>query len=100
MSPSLHTDAPLDKEIKEGFLMDALRLINLNGDEKRRCQEEDRRKVQERLFQRSKATREAKKEEMQESQTKYEEWLKRYEDKHLGGFRYKIENNTVVPRLK
>eukprot|EP00118_Oscarella_pearsei_P025453 m.308210 g.308210 ORF g.308210 m.308210 type:complete len:803 (+) comp43571_c0_seq1:76-2484(+) len=87
LSPSLHTDAPLDKDIKEGFVWDTLHLINLNGDDKRRCQEEDRKKVQERLFQRSKATREAKKEEMQESQQKYEEWLRKYEEKNLGGFR-------------
>ena len=57
-SPSFHTDAPLDKEVKEGLLHDALNLVDLYANDRRRCMEEDRRRVQERLFrQKSKETR-------------------------------------------
>ncbi len=49
-SPSFHTDAPLDKEVKEGLLYDTLNLVDLYANDKRRCMEEDRRKVRERLL--------------------------------------------------
>ena len=49
-SPSFHTDAPLDKEVKEGLLHDTLNLIDLFANDRRRCQEEDKRRVQERLL--------------------------------------------------
>ena len=53
-SPSFHTDAPLDKEVKEGLLHDTFTLLNLNANEKRRCIEEDRKRVKERLLYRHK----------------------------------------------
>ena len=53
-SPSFHTDAPLDKEVKEGLLHDTFMLLNLNANEKRRCIEEDRKRVKERLLYRHK----------------------------------------------
>lgn len=57
-SPSFHTDAPLDKEVKEGLLHDTLNLIDLYSNDKRKCIEEDKRKVKERLLrQKSKETR-------------------------------------------
>jgi len=49
-SPSFHTDAPLDKEVKEGLLHDTFVLLNLNANEKKRCMEEDRKRVKERLL--------------------------------------------------
>lgn len=49
-SPSFHTDAPLDKEVKEGLLMDTFALIDLSADDKRRCVEEDKRRARERLL--------------------------------------------------
>ena len=54
-SPSFHTDAPLDKEVKEGLLHDTLNLIDLYANDKRKCEEEDRRKVKERLMARQKS---------------------------------------------
>jgi tubulin polyglutamylase TTLL6/13 len=86
-SPSFHTDAPLDKEVKEGFLYDTLCLLNLNSNDKRKCQEEDRRKVHDRLFQRIKGVKETRKDDKEETQQQYEERTKKYEDKHMGGFR-------------
>lgn len=57
-SPSFHTDAPLDKEVKEGLLHDTLDLIDLYSNDKRKCMEEDKRKVKERLLrQKSKEAR-------------------------------------------
>ena len=59
-SPSFHTDAPLDKEVKEGLLHDTLDLIDLYSNDKRKCTEEDKRKVKERLLrQKSKEARSA-----------------------------------------
>lgn len=49
-SPSFHTDAPLDKEVKEGLLYDTFNLIDLYANDKRKCIEEDKRKVKERLL--------------------------------------------------
>ena len=81
--------------MKEGFLYDTLNLINLNGDDKRRCQEEDRRKVYDRLFQRQKAVK-PKKDQQEETQQQHEEWTKKYEDKHLGGFRFDIQQMSAL----
>ena len=50
-SPSFHTDASLDKEVKEGLLHDAFDLIDLYAIDKRKCIEEDKRRVKERLLQ-------------------------------------------------
>jgi len=50
-SPSFHTDAKLDKEIKEALIMDTLHLINFGAVDRRKCIEEEKRKVKERLFQ-------------------------------------------------
>ena len=75
--------------MKEGFLYDTLCLLNLNSNDKRKCQEEDRKRVHDRLFQRIKGIKESRRDEKEESQQQYEEWVKKYEDKHLGGFRYR-----------
>lgn len=54
-SPSFHTDAPLDKEVKEGLLFDTLNLVDLYANDKKKCEEEDRRRVQERLLNKQKS---------------------------------------------
>ena len=51
-SPSFHTDHKLDKELKEALLYDTLNLVNFGAVDKRKCIEEERRKIKERLFQR------------------------------------------------
>ena len=51
-SPSFHTDAKLDKEIKEALLYDTLNIINCGAIDKKKCIEEEKRKIKERLFQR------------------------------------------------
>lgn len=94
-SPSFHTDAPLDKEVKEGLLHDTFTLLNLNANEKRRCIEEDRKRVKERLLYRHKPK--DMMEEDEQSIAKYEEELKAFEDCNRGGFRriYPENNNEV-----
>ena len=49
-SPSFTTDSLLDREIKDVLLFDTLNLINFGAVDRRRCIEEDRRRVKERLF--------------------------------------------------
>ena len=84
-SPSFHTDAPLDKEVKEGLLMDAFNLIDLYANDKRKCMEEDRRKVKERLLLRQRSKEPSQVED--DTQAKYEAHLEEYEKTHKGGFR-------------
>jgi len=49
-SPSFTTDSALDREIKDVLLFDTLNLINFGAVDRKRCIEEDRRRVKERLF--------------------------------------------------
>ena len=49
-SPSFHTDAKLDKEIKEALIYDTLNVVNFGAVDKRKCIEEEKRKIKERLF--------------------------------------------------
>ncbi|XP_011300668.1 tubulin polyglutamylase TTLL13-like isoform X2 [Fopius arisanus] len=50
-SPSFHTDAQLDKDIKESLLMDTFNMLNLHHYDKRKIIEEDRKRVRDRLLQ-------------------------------------------------
>ncbi|XP_076236361.1 tubulin polyglutamylase TTLL13-like [Calliopsis andreniformis] len=50
-SPSFHTDAQIDKDIKEGLLMDTFEMLNLHQCDKKKIIEEDRKRVRERLLQ-------------------------------------------------
>lgn len=59
-SPSFHTDSKLDKEVKEGLIYDTLNLVNFNSCDKKKCLEEDRKKVQERLLHKQKQPKDVK----------------------------------------
>lgn len=50
-SPSFHTDAQIDKDIKEGLLMDTFAMLNLQQCDKKKIIEEDRKRVRDRLLQ-------------------------------------------------
>lgn len=83
-SPSFHTDAPIDREIKEAMLYDTLELIDLFANDKKKCQEEERRKVQDRLL--KPGGDEMSK--VDDSRDKYyAEHVQEYEQGHLGGYR-------------
>ena len=93
-SPSFHTDAPLDKEVKEGLLYDTFNLVDLYANDKKKCQEEDRRRVKERLLYRQKPKDSATKDD--DTREKYELHLESYERSHKGGFRkvYPCDNEA------
>ncbi|KAJ4431967.1 hypothetical protein ANN_20576 [Periplaneta americana] len=50
-SPSFHTDAQIDRDIKESLLRDTFIILNLTQADKKKVLEEDRRRVRERLLQ-------------------------------------------------
>lgn len=49
-SPSFTTDSKLDREIKDALIYDTIMLVNIGAGDKRKCMEEERKKVRERLF--------------------------------------------------
>nr|XP_050863477.1 tubulin polyglutamylase TTLL13-like [Vespula vulgaris] len=50
-SPSFHTDAQIDKDVKESLLTDTFEMLNLQQCDKKKIIEEDRRRVRDRLLQ-------------------------------------------------
>jgi tubulin polyglutamylase TTLL6/13 len=50
-SPSFHTDAQIDCDVKESLLKDTFIILNLKQSDKRKVIEEDRQRVRERLLQ-------------------------------------------------
>nr|CAD7423805.1 unnamed protein product [Timema monikensis] len=50
-SPSYHTDACIDREVKEALLTDTFQILNLIQTDKKKIIEEDRRRIRERLLQ-------------------------------------------------
>ncbi|KAI4497308.1 hypothetical protein M0802_007555 [Mischocyttarus mexicanus] len=50
-SPSFHTDAQIDKDIKESLLIDTFEILNLQQCDKKKIIEEDKRRVRDRLLQ-------------------------------------------------
>ncbi|KAM9837877.1 tubulin polyglutamylase ttll6 [Aulostomus maculatus] len=84
-SPSFTTDSPLDREVKDALLYDTLVLINLSTCNRRKITKEERRRVNERLQQN--LSRQARSEELRQSQVTLLEQMERYEAKHLGGFK-------------
>ena len=49
-SPSFSTDAQLDREIKGTLIWDTLGLINFGAVDRRRCLEEERKRIKDRLL--------------------------------------------------
>ncbi|XP_062948021.1 tubulin polyglutamylase TTLL13 [Cynocephalus volans] len=85
-SPSFTTDSHLDREVKDALLCDAMTLVNLQGCDKRKVLEEDKRRVKQRLFQCHQQPREARREQIESSHAAMLD-QERYEDSHLGGYR-------------
>lgn len=50
-SPSFHTDAQIDRDVKEGLLTDTFNILNLEQCDKRKIIEEDKKRIRERLLQ-------------------------------------------------
>nr|XP_046487173.1 tubulin polyglutamylase TTLL13-like isoform X1 [Neodiprion pinetum] len=93
-SPSFHTDAQIDKDIKESLLIDTFDILNFQQCDKKKIIEEDRKRVRERLLQginsRDSSLNDAvssgvgKCEKPEESAV---EKQYKWEDEHLGNFR-------------
>nr|XP_006821586.1 PREDICTED: tubulin polyglutamylase TTLL13-like [Saccoglossus kowalevskii] len=99
-SPSFHTDAPLDKEVKESLLLDTMNILNFTPFDRKKFIDEEKRKVKERLFQRQKP-KEQRQQEYEESQANYLEMMAKWEDKHMGRFRriYPIEGSEKYDKF-
>ncbi|KYQ57087.1 Tubulin polyglutamylase ttll6 [Trachymyrmex zeteki] len=74
-SPSFHTDAQIDREVKEGLLMDTFDILNLQQYDKKKIIEEDRKRIKERLLQGLNG---------KDSVNKSKQY---WEDDHMGNFR-------------
>ena len=81
----------MDKDIKEGLIYETLNLIDLGSCDKRKCQEEERKRVQERLFNK-KGPKDRKEEEAAISS--YMEHLASHEKKHMRGFKLIYPNGN------
>ncbi|XP_046329659.1 tubulin polyglutamylase ttll6-like isoform X5 [Haliotis rufescens] len=84
-SPSFTTDADLDREIKGTLVYDTLNLINCGACDRRRCIEEEKKKIKDRLL--GKYTKKETKEELEQAQALFMEQQERYENSHMGNFR-------------
>ncbi|XP_053973299.1 tubulin polyglutamylase TTLL13-like [Hylaeus volcanicus] len=91
-SPSFHTDAQIDKDIKEGLLMDTFEMLNLQQCDKKKIIEEDRKRVRDRLLQ-GVTSKDGSSNDSALGTTKLdkpEDYLHRqfkWEDEHMGNFR-------------
>ncbi|XP_076303863.1 tubulin polyglutamylase TTLL13-like [Lasioglossum baleicum] len=93
-SPSFHTDAQIDKDIKEGLLMDTFAMLNLQQCDKKKIIEEDRRRVRDRLLQGITCKDSSVNDSTMMAAAKLdkteEDYLERqfqWEDEHMGNFR-------------
>ncbi|KAG5320523.1 TTL13 polyglutamylase, partial [Acromyrmex heyeri] len=75
-SPSFHTDAQIDKDVKEGLLMDTFDILNLQQYDKKKIIEEDRKRIRERLLQGLNGK------DLRQSNRQFQ-----WEDDHMGNFR-------------
>ncbi|XP_076761257.1 tubulin polyglutamylase ttll6-like isoform X2 [Xylocopa sonorina] len=92
-SPSFHTDAQIDKDIKEGLLMNTFEMLNLQQCDKKKIIEEDRKRVRDRLLHginskdsniNDSATGAAKLEKPDDDHLQRQF---KWEDEHMGNFR-------------
>ncbi|XP_052098050.1 tubulin polyglutamylase ttll6-like isoform X15 [Mytilus californianus] len=90
-SPSFNTDSELDREIKGALVMDSLNLVNFGACDRRKCIEEEKKRIKDRLM--GRGTKKESKEELEMAQTQYQEYLERYENNHMGNFRRIFPNS-------
>ncbi|KAK3593774.1 hypothetical protein CHS0354_014313 [Potamilus streckersoni] len=84
-SPSFTTDSDLDREIKSALIYDTLHLVNFGACDRRKCIEEERRRIKDRLL--GKGSKKETREELEMAQQQYVESLEKYENNHMGNFR-------------
>lgn len=49
-SPSFNTDSELDREIKGALVVDSLNLVNFGACDRRKCIEEEKKRIKDRLM--------------------------------------------------
>ncbi|XP_011686718.1 PREDICTED: tubulin polyglutamylase TTLL13-like isoform X2 [Wasmannia auropunctata] len=92
-SPSFHTDAQIDKDVKEGLLMDTFDILNLLQFDKKKIIEEDRKRIRERLLQGlngkdlSQINDTATSMKSERNENDYMQRQFQWEDNHMGNFR-------------
>lgn len=101
-SPSFHTDSKLDSQIKTALISDTLKLLDIKTVDRKKCIEEDRKRVQARLTGPRLETREMKQDKMR---MVTDEWLKnvqQYEETNVSGFRriYPPEEEDEAKKYK
>ncbi|XP_013089801.2 tubulin polyglutamylase ttll6-like isoform X2 [Biomphalaria glabrata] len=84
-SPSFTTDADIDREIKGALIWDTLGLVNFGAVDRRKCVEEEKRRIKDRLL--GKYVKKETKEELEAAYNQYLEQLEKYEEKHMGNYR-------------
>lgn len=84
-SPSFTTDSRLDREIKDALIYDTIMLLNIGASDKKKCVEEERKRVRERLFLRQ--GRKETKEELEDSLNQWLVQIEKWENKHMGNYR-------------
>ncbi|CAH8848174.1 unnamed protein product [Trichobilharzia szidati] len=84
-SPSFTTDSKLDKEIKEAMLWDAVQLAHFTAISKKKCCDEERKRIRNRLLHKSgdKEHRYSIEKEIE----RYQALSEKYENSHMGNFR-------------
>jgi tubulin polyglutamylase TTLL6/13 len=86
-SPSFTTDSKLDREIKDALIYDTLLLLNMPAADKRRFIEEDKKRVKDRLFQRTNKKDNKFREEQEDLAQQWQKEIEKWEDQHMGNYR-------------
>ncbi|KAA0197029.1 Tubulin polyglutamylase TTLL13 [Fasciolopsis buskii] len=84
-SPSFTTDSKLDREIKEAMLWDTLNLTHFGTLNKRKCIEDERKRIRNRLL--NKTARKDVKDATEKEQARYLAISDKYERNHMGNYR-------------
>ncbi|THD23675.1 putative uncharacterized protein ssa11 [Fasciola hepatica] len=84
-SPSFTTDSKLDREIKEAMLWDTLNLAHFSMLSKRKCIEDERKRIRNRLL--NKCARKDFKDATEKEQARFLANSDRYEKNHMGNYR-------------
>ncbi|XP_075245749.1 tubulin polyglutamylase ttll6-like isoform X2 [Convolutriloba macropyga] len=83
-SPSFTTDSQLDRELKDNLVLDTLGLLNFSASDRKRCQEEERKRVQDRLLKTK--SRDSRKQELDELLESTTQQMIKFELEHCSGY--------------
>ncbi|KAH9587400.1 Tubulin polyglutamylase ttll6 [Schistosoma haematobium] len=84
-SPSFTTDSKLDKEIKEAMLWDTVQLAHFNAVSKKKCCDEERKRIRNRLL--HKNIDKDHRCSLERDIERYQALSEKYENSHMGNFR-------------